>query len=150
MGKIVYQQLLGLSVTADATQDVWSLMAGASSPLLLWGFELTSDAVASLIIECDLHRITAAGSGGAASTTESLRDTRQSAPTGNMRTLDTTPGAATAGGGLHAWEWEQLGPVGIVYVPEMRPRIEVNTGVAFGWLTPSASVVSGWVCWEEL
>lgn len=148
MGRIVYQQFKGISVTADATQDVWSVIASSTSPIILHGFEMTSADIAAEIISCDLHRVTAAGSGGTSSTTEELANEQWGAVTANVRQLDTTPG--TGGGDLMAWQWEQLGPVGHVFTPEMRPRANVSEGFAFGWFTAAAATLSGWVCWEEL
>ena len=146
MGRIVYQDI-DLSVTADATQDVWSLMANSSEPITLHGFELTSADVAAEIIELHLHRISAVGSGGSASTTEELADEKFSAVTGSVRTLDTTPG--TDAGLLMRWQWEQIGPVGIIFTPEMRPISKVSEGFALTWDTATAATVAGWICWEE-
>lgn len=148
MGRIVYQELKGISVPADATCDVWSLIASATHPIVLHGFEMTSNATAAAIIDVNLHRVTAAGTGGTASTTEELADEELSAVTAGVRTLDTTPGAD--GGGLLGWQWEQLGPIGIVFTPEMRPKAKVSEGFALTWNTATAATCSGWICWEEL
>jgi len=148
MGRVVYQELKGLSVPADATLDVWSLIASSTQKIKLLGFELTSSAITAGVIDCNLHRISAAGSGGSASTTEELADEETTAVTGSVRTLDTTPG--TDAGGLQAWQWEQLGPIGHVYTPEMAPVSKVSEGFALTWNTATSATVSGWICWEEL
>ncbi len=146
--QIYYQQFSGLSVTTDATQDIWSIIASGTSRVRLHGWELRSAATTAAIISLNLHRITAAGTGGNDSTTEEKLDERYQTPTANVRTLDTTPG--TDGGGLMAYQWEQLGVVGHVWTPEMRPVSAVSQGFALTWNTATAATLSGWLCWEEL
>jgi len=148
MGRIVYQELKAISVPADATVDVWSLIASGTQQVKLLGWELTSSAIAAAMIDLNLHRITAAGTVGAASTTEELADEDLSAVTASVRTLDTTPGVD--GGGLMAYQWEQLGPVGHIWTPEMAPISKISEGFALTWNTATAATVSGWICWEEL
>lgn len=147
-GRVVYQSFGPLTVTADATQDIVSLLASATIPIRLLGFQVSSNAIAASIIRIDLHRITAVGSGGTSSTTEDLADTRFSAVTANIRTLDTTPGAS--GNAIMGHQWEQLGPWGHVFTPEMAPRAAVSNGFAIGWFTATSATVSGYICWEEL
>ena len=150
MGRIVYQQLDALVVTADATQDVWSIIAVSPNNIKLHAFELTSNAIAAAIINLDLRRITAAGTGGSASTTEELADDVQNtAHTATVRTLDLTTEGAD-GGGLMGFQWEQLGPVGHVYTPDMRPFAGLTDGFALSWHTAGGATVSGYICWEEL
>jgi len=147
MGRIVHQKF-ELTLASDVTQDIWSVLASSTSPIILHGFEMTSDAIAAALIVVDLHRITAVGSGGAPLSNEELSDERMSAVTANVRTEDTTPGAS--GGDLMGWQWEQLGPVGHVYTPETRPRANVSEGFAFGMFTAATPTLSGWLMWEEL
>jgi len=148
MGRIVYQELEGVVVTADATQDVWSLLSVSPNNIILHGFELTSNAIAAVIISVVLRRITAVGSGGSLTGTEELaNDVQNSARTATVRTLDTTEGAD--GGGLMGWQWEQLGPLGHVFTPEMRPFAGLTDGFALSWRTATGATVSGWICWEE-
>ena len=146
MGRIYYQQFKALSVTA-APQDLCSIIAGANNPIRLLGFEFTSNATTSSIIDLDVHRITAAGTGGTFSTTEEPADENDSAPTASVRTLDTVPG--TSGDGLMGWQCEQLGPVnGLLGGRELQAK--PTEGFAFGWNTATSATVSGWICWEEL
>ena len=148
MSRIVYQEFEGLVVTADATQDVWSIIAGSGSPIYIHGWEMRSNAIVAAIIDCNFHRITAAGTGGAASSTEELADERMAAVTASVRTLDITTEGAD-GGGLMAYQWEQLGAIGHVWTPEMRPRAAATDGFAFSWHTATGATLSGWLCWEE-
>ena len=142
MGRIVTQEIVDLVVPAQQPLDIWSLISSAASPIKLHGFELTSNAIAADIISCQLHKISAAGSGGSASNTEQLIDDRyNTAGIGSVRFLDTNPG--TDAGGLKGYQWEQLGPVGIVYTPEARPRAAATEGFAFTWLTAKAATLSG-------
>lgn len=146
-GRIVYQQI-DITIASDATQDLWSVLASSTSPIALHGWELTSAAVAATLMGLNLHRISAVGSVGASSTTEELADERWGAVTANVRTEDTTPG--TDAGGLMSYQWEQLGPVGHIWTPEMRPVSKISEGFALTCNTAVVATLSGWICWEEL
>ena len=149
MGRIVYQQLESVVVTADASQDVWSLLSVSPNNIILHGFELTSNAVAAAIIAVELRRITGVGSGGSLTGTEELaNDVQNSARPATVRTLDTTQGAD--GGGLMGWQWEQLGPLGHLFTPETRPFAGLTAGFALSWLTATGATVSGHIVWEEV
>jgi len=147
MGRMVQAPLNSITVSSDATQDLWSLMAAATNKLILHGWEISSDAIEATLLECTLKRLTAVGSGGTALTEVKL-DTDDGSITASARAGDTTPG--TAGDILAGFQWEQLGPLGIIYTPEIRPVIEVSTGIALVCNTADAFEMSGWICWEEL
>ena len=147
MGRMVQAPLNSITIGADATQDLWSLMAAATNKLILHGWEISSDAIAATLLELTLLRLSAVGSAGAP-VTEVKLDTDDGAITGSVRVGDTTPG--TPGDVLAGFQWEQLGPLGIIYTPEMRPVIEVSTGVALVCNTADAFEMSGWICWEEI
>ena len=147
MGRMVQAPINSITVGADATQDLWSLMAAATNKLILHGWEISSDSITAALLEVTLLRLSATGSGGNAET-EVMLDTDDGAITGIVRTADTTPG--TPGDVLAGYQWEQLGPLGMIYTPEMRPVIEVSTGIALVCNTADAFEMSGWVCWEEI
>lgn len=147
MGRMVQAPLNSITIGADATQDLWSLMAAATNKIILHGWEITSDAIAATLLEVTLLRLSAVGSGGTA-LTEVLLDTDDGSITGSARAGDTTPG--TPGAILAGFQWEQLGPLGQIYTPEMRPVIEVSTGIALVCNTADAFEMSGWICWEEI
>ncbi len=147
MGRMVQAPLNSITIGADATQDLWSLMAAATNKVILHGWEISSDAIAATLLEVTLVRLSAVGSVGAA-VTEVKLDTDDGAITGSVRVGDTTPG--TPGDILAGYQWEQLGPLGMIYTPEMRPVIEVSTGIALVCNTADAFEMSGWVCWEEI
>jgi hypothetical protein len=143
---MVQAPLNSLTVGADATQDLWSLMAAATNKLILHGWEVTSDAVAATLMEVTLHRISATNSGSAV--TEVKLDEDDGAITGIVLSVGTTISTSTAV--LAGFQWEQLGPLGQIYTPEMRPVIEVSQGIALICNTADAFEMSGWICWEEI
>lgn len=147
MGRMVQAPINSITIGADATQDLWSLMAAATNKLILHGWEITSDAIAAVLMEVTLLRLSAVGSVGA-DVTEVKLDTDDGAITGSVRVGDTTPG--TPGDILAGFQWEQLGPLGIIYTPETRPVIEVSTGIALVANTADAFEMSGFVVWEEI
>jgi hypothetical protein len=146
MGRMVIAEI-DVVLASDATQDIWSLMAASTNKLILHGWELTSSATTASVIDINLHRISAVGSLGATVTAVKLNED-DGAITGTVRTEDTTPG--TDSGKLMSYQWEQLGPVGHVFTPEMRPVIEVSQGIALTCNTAATPTLSGWICWEEI
>ena len=148
MGRMVQAPLNSLTVGADATQDLWSLVAASTNKLILHGWEITSDSIVAVLLEVTLLRIGSAHGNGTA-LTEVLLDTDNGAITGSAVAGSTTV-AAGAGDILAGFQWEQLGPLGMIYTPEMRPVIEVSTGIALVCNTSDAFEMSGWICWEEL
>lgn len=144
----MFVQSLDLTTGAGGSVDIWSITAGAGDKIILHGWEITSSATAAALVELDLKRFTTAGTGGTSSTTEENLDETDSATTATVRYGDTT--GATSTGDLGYWQWEQIGPIGQVYTPEMRPVIQESQGIALELVTASAITVSGWVCWEEI
>lgn len=134
-------------IVSDASQDLWSVFAAATARVRMHGWELTSAEIAAALMKLQFHRISAVGSGGASSSTEELADEATGAVTANVRTEDTTPG--TDAGGMMRYQWEQLGPVGHVWTPEMRPVSKVSEGFALTCQTGVVATLSGWICWEE-
>ena len=148
MGRMVMAPLNSETVTSDATQDLWSVVAASTNKIILHGWEVTSDAIAATLLEVTLQGVTGHGSGGNTTITEVKLDTDDGAITGAAACGWTTPG--TPGDILAGYQWEQLGPLGMIYTPEMRPVIEVSTGIALTCNTADAFEMSGWICWEEI
>lgn len=148
MGRIVYAQL-DITLSSDATQDIWNLIATSAIQIKLHGWELTSAAVTAALMDINLHRISSVGTGGSA-VTEALADETGSPILGNMITDVEAPGTPISPGALMSYQWEQLGPVGHVWTPEMRPISKVSQGFALTCNTAIAATLSGWVCWEEM
>ena len=149
MGKIVYGALVGVSITSDADQDIWNLVVAGGARIKLHGFELTSDTLVAELVSLSLVRVSTASTTTGAAITPQVRDGADGALAGSLRAGDTVPG--TPAGNLMGWQWEQLGPVGVVYTPEMRPISTTSTsnGFALHCHTSVAMTVSGWECWEE-
>ncbi len=147
MGRIFYQQI-DVTLASDATQDIWSIFAAASHKIKMHGWELTSSAVAAALIDINFHRISVVGSGGAATGTEELADEQGGALLATVRTEDLTPG--TPSGPMMSYQWEQLGPVGHIWTPEMRPISLVSEGFALTMNTAATPTLSGFICWEEI
>lgn len=148
MGRIVYQQIKALSVPASTVTDVVSVLGTTTTRIKIHGYELFTADIAAEIVEVNFHRITASGSGGSVSSTEELADEDNGASVAVVRTLDTTGGAD--GGGFMGYQWEQLGGIGHVFTPEMRPVSLVSQGFALTWEPAVAATVSGFICWEEI
>lgn len=149
MGRIVYAPFDGISVTTDADQDIFEILAASTAKIILHEFQLTSAAETAEALNLTLRRATGAGSGGSG-VTEVLRDEDASAITGSMTTLNTTPG--TAGAVLENYQWEQLGPLHRLWTPETRPIINMSGRIALNLATAlgSATAMSGFVIWEEV
>ncbi len=138
------------TVTSDATQDLWSLVAASANKCILHGWEITSDAIVATLLEITLLRVSGHGSGGNTSIDKVPLNSDDAAATASVNARNTTPGSPVANSILAGFQWEQLGPLGQIYTPEMRPILEVSTGIALVCNTADAFEMSGWVCWEEL
>lgn len=138
------------TVTADATQDLWSILAGASTQIIVYGWEVTSDAVAATLMECTLLRISASGTGGAVPAGFSIDDRQTAATTAVVHARDVNPGTPIGSEILAGYQWEQLGPLGQIYIPEMRIVCQASEGIALVANTSDAFEMSGFVVWEEL
>ena len=149
MGKIVYTQI-DVTLASDATQDIWSLMAPAGNKLKLHGWELYSPIIAAETVNLRLVRRSTTGDGGTA--VEVLGDPDSSPVLSVVETLALAPG--TIGDILQEFEWEQLGPLGQLYTPEMRPIITDSTSsfLCLNLQTALAGTTQwkGWICFEEI
>ncbi len=148
-GRIVYAPIAGVSMPSDATADIWSFDLNATTHRArLLGFEVTSDSIVAALTTLSLGFATGAGSGGnATGGAQNADDLQTTTPLGILRTADTTVGGD--GGRIMAWQWEQLGPIGHIWTPEMAPVCLAGEGFSLQQLTADAWVGSGWVCWEE-
>jgi hypothetical protein len=148
MGRMIICPLTD-TITASANQDIWSLMAGSGNKLILHGWEITSATTTATIIAMSLRRLTVVGSGGdGTAVEEQLNEDDTSTISGSVRTGDTNDGTESQ---TLAWfQWEQLGPLGQIYTPEMRPIIEPSGGIALNTADATGFTMSGWVCWEEI
>jgi len=148
MGRIVYCPLDALSVTAAGDQDIWEIATAATNKCRLLGWEITSSATAAEALTLRIVRGTASGSGGGTAT-EVKADDDDGNITAGVETLNTTPG--TDGDVIQTFTWEQLGPLGMVYTPEMCPVVPESGFLKQNLVTaPTAFTANGWICWEEI
>ena len=146
-GRVVYGPITGVSVGATQPDDVWNLIGTSAIRIRLLGFELTSAAVAAALTTLTLGFVSTVGTGGTGVTEQNADDAR----TGGLGALLTdveTPG--TDAGRFMGFQWEQLGPVGHIFTPEMAPICAASEGFSLVATTSLALVVSGFVCWEEI
>ncbi len=145
---IYVHDLNGITIAADATQDVWSIMAPTRRIKLL-SFELYSDAVALDIVFLSLTRITDHGSIGALGGGEDPVDPSNDPATATVRVGDTTRADATGVEQIASWTFDGIEP--IIYDPKKAaPIATVAFGFSLRWLTATAAVISGQIVWEEL
>ena len=136
------------SATVSASGDLWQIATTSTIKARLLGWEITSNAIAAEALELRLVRADTAGSGGTA-LDENPADPDDSAATVVGLAINSTPASTLTD--LQFFAWEQLGPVGMVYTPEMAPIIDVGTAMILVCATtPTSFEMSGWVCWEEL
>lgn len=146
---VYYVPLDALSVTTDADQDIFEIVAASSKRVILHGFSLTSSYTTDERVRLRLMQRGSTGSGGSGATEVASDDGNDTAATAAVNTLVTTPG--TAGDILAAYQWSQQGELLYLPTPEMRPvvaksgRIALNLQTALG----GTRTWSGWVCWEE-
>lgn len=149
MGRIYYAPIESITVGTGGNDDIFELGTGATVKARLLGWEINSSAVAAAALELRLLRASTAGSGGAAAS-ENEADPTNSVTAGVTVTVNnTTPG--TGGEVLQHFGWEQLGPLGQVYTPEMAPIIGPSSYLVLNLITaPATFECNGWICWEEL
>ncbi len=147
-GRIVYAPIVAAAIGADATIDVWNLLGTSAIRIRLLGFELTSAAVAAALTTLTLGFVSTAGTGGSAVTEQHADDAKTTTILGALVTDVETPG--TDAGRFMGFQWEQLGPVGHIWTPEMAPICAAAEGFSLVQTTAIAMTVSGFVCWEEI
>ncbi len=147
-GRIVYAPIVAAAIGADATIDVWNLMGTSAIRIRLLGFELTSAAIAAALTSLTLGFVSTAGTGGSAVTEQHSDDAKSTTILGALVTDVETPG--TDAGRFMGFQWEQLGPVGHIWTPEMAPICVAAEGFSLVQTTAIAMTVSGFVCWEEI
>ena len=147
-GRFVYEPIAGITAGATQPDDVWNLMGTSAIRIRLLGFELTSAAVAAALTTLTLGFVSTAGTGGSAVTEQHADDAKTTTILGALVTDVETPG--TDAGRFMGFQWEQLGPVGHIFTPEMEPICAAAEGFSLVATTSLALVVSGFVCWEEI
>jgi len=152
MGRVVWCPIENEAFTnAAGTSDIFELTAvGNKIRLLGWRFE--SDEVSAESLRIRLVRRTTQGTGGTPGV-EVLNDTDDGAITG-VCLFDVTTTQGTIGDIIANYRWEQLGPLGEIYTPEMAPKIDPGNAETLSLFLAAAPTtdtnLSGYVCWEEL
>lgn len=150
MGRMVTAPIVSISIgTGSAGDDIFELTAGSANKIKLHGFAIYSNQVSAEAITLRLLRRTTAGSGGSAAT-EVKRDQDDGTITGALVANNTTAG--TPGDVLEHYEWEQLGPLQMIYTPAMMPIIEEGGRLCLETVdaTGATQTWQGWVTWEEI
>lgn len=149
-GRVYSVPFDNLTVTNDADQDIFEIVNGSTSALILLGFELYSATTTDERVRLRLVRRSTTGSGGTGSTEAALDGGNTVASAAAVTQLVTTPG--TVGAILKAWYWSQLSP--LVYLPTPEEQVIVspsgrlclNLETAVG----SSRNWSGFVKWAEV
>jgi len=147
MGRMYWVPFDDIQVTNDSDQDVWELGA-VTNKAILHGWELTSERLTAESIDMRMVRRSTGGNGAAVTKVQGNSD--DSAPLATFEQLALAP--RTIGDIIKGYKWEQLGPLGLIYTPQMRLTVDAGTflclniqsalGATTGW--------SGFVCWEEV
>lgn len=157
MGQIFYQPIVSstsegqLSMGTTADRNFWELVAGASNKCRLLSFEITSAATSAQVIRVFLRFLDVAGTPVTTLDPETNADMDGGVPTATVAGGMITPNATTDDI-IMSFQWDQLGPLGYVFTPEMAPICDVSNGFALECATaPSVdNNFDGFVCWEEL
>lgn len=147
-GRIVYAPILGATIPSDATSDVWNIVGTSAIRCRLLGFEITSNAVAATLTTLSLGFCSTVGTTGSALTEQHGDDAKTTAIL--AAGVSDADGVGTDAGRLMGWQWEQLGPIGHIFTPEMAPICAAAEGFSLQQTTAATWTCSGWVCWEEI
>ncbi len=145
---MVYTPFSGISVGATQPDDVFNIIGTSAIQMRLWGWSITSAAVAAALTTLTLGFVSTVGTGGTVQTEQLADDNKGHGILGALITDVETPG--TDAGRLQSYQWEQLGPLGEIYTPEMAPICKPAEGFSLVATTSLALTLSGWACWEEI
>lgn len=148
MGVMIYVPL-DLAVTNDGDQDIWEIATPTGDKAILHGWRLYSPKTAAESVNLRLLRRSTTGNGGT-SVEVKARESDGTTITLAVETLGTIPG--TAGAIIQEFEWEQLGPLGEVYTPEMRIEMDVSSFLCLNLQTVLGATTQwkGWLAVEQV
>lgn len=151
MSRIYYAPIVTNTITTAGNCDLFQLLTTTTNKSRLLGWEINSSSVVAQALELRLMRRSTAGTGGTALTEVPLDpDNTVTASVAGMSNI-VTANLGSAGSVLKHHGWEQIGPYGFIYTPEMAPIITLSTALCLNLITaPTSFTLSGWVCWEEL
>lgn len=149
-GRVYYAPFVNLTLTNDADQDIWELVNGSTSAVVLLGYTLTSATTSDERLNLRLLRRTTTGASGSAVTEVPADGGNTVSASAAVSTLVTAPG--TAGAILDGFYWSQLSPLiylptpeeQIIVPPSGRLCLHLQTAVA------SSRNISGSVRWAEV
>ena len=147
-GRIIYAPIMGATIPADATSDVFNVIGTSAIRIRMHGWEITSDAVAATLTTLTFGFASTVGSTGSALVEQHAEDGRTTTILGVA--VSDADGVGTDAGRIMGYQWEQLGPVGHIWTPEMRPLSVAAEGFSLQLTTAAGFACSGWLCWEEV
>lgn len=149
-GRVYTVPFDNLSVTNDSDQDIFEIVNGSTSAVILTGFELYSATTSDERVRLRLLRRSTTGSGGTGATEVPLDGGNTVTAAAAVSQLVTTPG--TAGAILHAWYWSQLSPLIYLPTPEEQVIVSPSGRLCLNLETAVASTRnwSGFVKWAEV
>lgn len=147
MGRIYTAQFRDITVSAAGELLQLSTSAGICARILKW--EITSSAVTPQSLRLATAFAGTAGSGGTA-LAEVARNTANTVVAGASALVKNSV-AASSLSYLESYEWEQMGPVGEVFTPELAPEL----GVSKSWVlilesAPTEFKMAGNITWLEI
>lgn len=149
-GRVYSVPMVNLSLTNDADQDIWELVNGSTSAVILLSFKLSAATTSDERLSIRLVRRSTTGSGGSAATEVALDGGNTVAASAAVSTLVTTPG--TIGAILMGDYWSQLSPYIYLPTPEEQIIVPPSGRLCLNLQTAVASTrnISGSVVWAEV
>jgi len=149
-GRAYTVPFVNLTLTNDADQDIFEIVNGSTSAVILKGFELYSATTSDERLSLRLVRRTTTGTGGTGAVEVAMDGGNTIAASAAVAQLVTAPG--TIGAILKGLFWSQLSP--LVYLPTPESQIIVSPGgrLCLNLQTAVASSrnISGFVDWDEV
>lgn len=153
MSRIYTAQFNGVAVTAQ--QDLFELVAGANTPIVIHEIYLSQSTEVGDAQEEGLSILlkqgsTTTGSGGSAPT-KVPRDLDDSASAATVAANNTTKATSGTTVTHAAWAWNVRVPLQILFTPEMRPYVKGarRCTIELGTTPADSITMNGYVTWSE-
>jgi hypothetical protein len=153
MGRIYTAQFNGVAATAQ--QDLFELVAGASTPIRIHEICISQiseagDAAEEGLLILLKQGATTSGSGGS-SPGALPRDVDDSASAATVEANNTTKASAGTIVTHYTWAWNVRVPLQIIFTPETRPYAKGSRRTTIELATTPADSItlSGYIVWEE-
>jgi hypothetical protein len=141
------------NVAVTAAQDFFEILAGASNPVLIRRFRISTNKTASEVLRATATRHTGAETSGSGGSSPTVRIISGAATTATVEANNTARVASGTAERLLADQWNIINPWEFAPIDraEMFP---IPVGDRFACSiegNPAASInVSGWIEWEEI